>query len=308
MKIASFTVRHPLLTTMVALIVVILGFIAFRRLPIDLMPDISYPVLSISTTYENASPEIVEQLITRPIEEAMAALPGVEEISSVSSEGGSSVQLSFDWGANLDAAANDIRDRLDRVIDHLPEEAERPHLFKFDPSAIPILFLGAYGDIDPLVMQRILDEQVAYRLERVPGVASVDVFGGRHREIQVNLLPERMKALQVPVEQVLARIGSANLEAPLGTLYQGNYQRTLRASALFADLDQLSNTAVAAHDGAVIRLSQLAEIVDGSAREIRIARINGRPGVRIAVSKPRCSAPCAPSSCSSFSCRTSGAP
>jgi HAE1 family hydrophobic/amphiphilic exporter-1 len=285
MKIASFTVRHPLLTTMAALIVLILGFIAYRRLPIDLMPDISYPVLSISTNYPNASPQIVEQLITRPIEEAMAALPGVEEISSVSAEGGSSVQLSFAWGTNLEEAANDIRDRLDRVIDHLPEEADRPHLFKFDPSSSPILFLGAYGEIDPLVLRRILDEQVAYRLERVPGVASVDVFGGRQRQIQINLLAERMKTLQVPVEQVLARIGAANLEAPLGTIYQGNYQRTLRASALFMNLDQLRNTVVAAHDGAVIRLSQLAEIVDGSARETRIARINGRPGIRIAVSK-----------------------
>jgi HAE1 family hydrophobic/amphiphilic exporter-1 len=285
MKIASFTVRHPLFTTMVTLIVIILGFIAFQRLPIDLMPDISYPVLSIRTNYLNASPQIVEQLITRPIEEAMAALPGVEEISSVSSEGGSSVQLSFAWGTNLDAAANDIRDRLDRVIDRLPEEAERPHLFKFDPSSIPILFLGASSDIDPLVMRRILDEQVAYRLERVPGVASVDVFGGRQRQIQVNLLADRMKALEVPVDQVLARIGSANLEAPLGTVYQGNYQRTLRASAMFTDLDQLRNTVVAVHDGAPVRLSQLAEVADGAARETRIARINGRPGVRLAVSK-----------------------
>jgi HAE1 family hydrophobic/amphiphilic exporter-1 len=177
MKLSSFTVRHPILTTMIALIVVILGFVALRRLPLDLMPDISYPVLSINTSYPNSSPPIVEQLLSRPIEEAMGAVPGVEEITSVSSEGSSNVQLSFAWGTDLDTAAAEVRDRLDRVIPRLPEDADRPRLFKFDPANIPVMTLGAYAEMDPVYLRELIDEQVAYRLERVDGVAAVDVFG-----------------------------------------------------------------------------------------------------------------------------------
>ena len=137
MKIPAFTVRHPILTTMIALIVVILGFIAVRRLPLDLMPDISYPVLSISTSYPNSSPAIVEQLITRPVEEAMSAVPGVEEITSTSSEGDSHVELSFAWGTNLETAAADVRDRLDRVVPRLPDDAERPQPVQVRPRHHP---------------------------------------------------------------------------------------------------------------------------------------------------------------------------
>jgi HAE1 family hydrophobic/amphiphilic exporter-1 len=285
MKIPAFTVRHPILTTMIALIVVILGFIAVRRLPLDLMPDISYPVLSVSTSYPNSSPAIVEQLITRPVEEAMSAVPGVEEISSESSEGDSHVELSFAWGTNLETAAAEVRDRLDRVVPRLPDDAERPRLFKFDPASIPVMTLGAYGDVDPVYLRELIDEQVAYRLERVDGVASTDVFGGAQREIQVNLLPDRLQLLGVPVDQAIARIRSANVEAPLGSVVQGNYQRTMRSQALYENLDQLRDTVVAVRQGTPIPLSQVAQVSDGSVKVTRIARINGRPGIRLSVSK-----------------------
>jgi HAE1 family hydrophobic/amphiphilic exporter-1 len=285
MKIPAFTVRHPILTSMVALIVVILGFIAVRRLPLDLMPDISFPVLSISTSYPNSSPAIVEQLITRPVEEAMSAVPGVEEISSTSSEGDSHVELYFAWGTNLETAAADVRDRLDRVVSRLPDDADRPRLHKFDPATIPVMTLGAYGEVDPVYLRELIDEQVAYRLERVDGVASVDVFGGVQREIQVNLLPDRLELLGVPVDQVVGRLQSANVEVPLGSVVQGNYQRTLRSQALYENLDQLRDTVVAVRQGTPIPLKQVAEVSDGSVKVTRIARINGRPGIRLSVSK-----------------------
>jgi HAE1 family hydrophobic/amphiphilic exporter-1 len=139
MNISHFSVRRPVLTVMAALVVIIAGAISLQRLSIDLMPDITYPTLSISTEYENASPEEVEELITRPVEEAMSSVPGVEEVTSVSAEGRSSVRVTFSWGTDLDEAANDIRDRLDRVIPRLPEDAERPRLRKFDLASFPIL-------------------------------------------------------------------------------------------------------------------------------------------------------------------------
>ncbi len=270
---------------MIALIVIILGVIALRQLPLDLMPDISFPVLSINTTYTNSSPQIVEQLITRPVEEAMGAVPGVEQITSESAEGSSDVRIFFAWGTNLEAAANDVRDRLDRVIPRLPEDAERPRLFKFDPSSFPIMFLGLYGNVDPVYLRRLIDEQLTYRLERIDGVASVDIWGGVEREIQVNLLPDRLQVLGLSVDQVLSRINAANLESPVGAVTDGSFRRSLRASALYENLDQLRDTVVAVRDGTPIALRQVAEVVDGNAEVTRIARINGQPGIRMSVSK-----------------------
>src|SRR5699024_10039803 len=133
-----------------------------------------YPTLSISTTYLNASPEVMEELITRPLERAMAAVPGVEEISSVSAEGSSQVNILFTWGVDLETAANDVRDRLDRVAASLPDEADRPQLRKFDPASFPVLIMGAASRLDPLELRRLIDEQLSFRLERLPGVAAVD--------------------------------------------------------------------------------------------------------------------------------------
>jgi len=134
MNISRFAVHRPIFTIMVILIMIILGGVSLIRLPIDLLPDITYPTLTIRTYYENASPEEIEELVTRPIEGAMSAVPGVEEVSSVSAEGVSNVRMTFTWGTDLDAAANDIRDRLDRVIPDLPDEVERPTLLNSSPT------------------------------------------------------------------------------------------------------------------------------------------------------------------------------
>jgi HAE1 family hydrophobic/amphiphilic exporter-1 len=169
MNISRFSVHRPVFTTMIMLILIILGVISLSRLPIDLMPDMTYPVLSISTSYGNVAPQEIEQLITRPIEEAMSAVAGVEEVTSTSSEGRSTVRVSFAWGTDLGEAADDIRDRLDRVISRLPDDADRPSLRKFDPSAFPILILGASGNLDPTEMRNIVEDQVKTRIERIPG-------------------------------------------------------------------------------------------------------------------------------------------
>ena len=285
MNLARQSVQRPVLTTMVALIVVILGVISLQRLPIDLMPDISYPSLSVFVSYTNADPKVVEQLITKPIEEAMAAVPGIEEINSTSSEGQSSVRLAFAWGTDLEAAASDVRDRLDRVMGRLPDGVERPRMFRFDASSFPIMALGIVSDIDQVELRAIVEDQVSYRLERVPGVASAEVWGGLGRQVQINLVPERLEALDIPVDQILARVKAANVQAPVGTLYEGRAQRTLRTSGLLASLPQIEETTVAVRQGVPVRLGQVAEISDSFARPTRIARINGRPGIRLAVSK-----------------------
>lgn len=285
MTIAAFSVHRPVLITMLTLVVLLLGAVALVRLPVDLMPDITDPTLSVSTGYEDASPEIVEELVTRPIEEAMSAVPGVKEVTSTSSEGNSNVRVTFAWGTDLDAAASDIRDRLDRVVARLPDDADRPTLRKFDLASFPILVLGAASRMDPVQMRQVIDDEVKYRLERVPGVAAVDVRGGLEREIHVDVDPAKLKALGIQLDQVVERIGSANAMLPAGQVDAGPYEISVRTPGEYASLDELRQTVVAVRDGVSVRLGDFATVEDSSPRLRRVVRVNGLPGIRLAVNK-----------------------
>jgi len=285
MKATAFAVRRPIFATMVVLIVIILGGISLSRLPIDLMPDITFPTLSIMTNYENAAPEEMEELVTRPIEEAVSAVPGVEEVSSISSEGSSNVRVTFNWGTDLDAAANDIRDRLDRVIPRLPDEADRPFLRKFDLASFPVLILGASSRLDPVQMLRIIEEQVKYRIERVAGVAALDVWGGLNREIHVNIDPDKIKAVRLSLNEVLDRIRAGNVNLPAGSIDRGNYEVTIRTPGHYRNLDELRATVIAEREGAPVLLGEIARIEDSWERVTRIVRVDGEPGVRLSVNK-----------------------
>jgi len=270
---------------MLILVVLVLGFISFTRLPIDLMPNITFPTLVVSTSYPNTAPEEMEQIITRPIEEALSSVPGVEEIFSVSSQGSSSVRVMFDWGTNLEEAANDIRERIDRIIRRFPEEIQRPSLRKFDPAQMPILMVGILSELDPLQVRKIIDEQVSYRLERVPGVASADVWGGLQREIQVNLFPEKVKALGLPLDVIISKIRQENIDIPAGTIEKGNYEIVVRVPGVYTNIEQIKDTIVAIREGAAIRLKDIASVEDTHRRITRVARINDLPGIRMAIYK-----------------------
>ncbi|HOL65862.1 MAG TPA: efflux RND transporter permease subunit [bacterium] len=285
MNLSAFCVRRPKLTMMAMLSALIIGGIALRRLPIDLMPDISYPTLVLSSTYENASPEEMEELVTRPIEEAVSAVPGVEEISSESSEGRSQVRVSFSWGTDLDVAANDVRDRVDRIISRLPEDMDRPRLMKFDPSSMPILIMGASSVLDPIQLRKVIDDQIKYRLERIPGVASLDIRGGLEREIRVSLYASRIKALGIPLEQILNAIKASNVTQPAGSVERGHYDVIIRTPGEYTSLEQIRETVVAVIGGVPVRLKEIASVEDRAQKVTRIVRVNGRPGVYLAVTK-----------------------
>ncbi|MCC8166764.1 MAG: efflux RND transporter permease subunit [Planctomycetes bacterium] len=283
MNIAKFSIHRPIFTTMVTLIVVIIGGISLVRLPIDLMPDITNPVISIQTEYENASPEVVEELVTRPIEEAMAAVPGAEEVTSNSSEGNSNVTVKFAWGTDLDVAVSDIRDRIDQVINRLPDDAERPTLFKFDFAATPIVFIGISSEMDPVEMRRLIEDQIKFRIESINGVASMTIFGGREREVSVDIDPYRLKAMNVSLDQVMTVLQRANINRPAGYVDVGNLEVTIRAPGEFASVEEIRQTVITVRDGVPIRIGDIATVTDGMNRVRRVSRINAKDGVRVAI-------------------------
>jgi HAE1 family hydrophobic/amphiphilic exporter-1 len=285
MNIAYGPVRRPVLTFIVFFIVVLLGVVSLSRLSIDLMPEITYPTISVITSYGNVGPQEMEELVSRPLEEALAAVQGVEEITSTSTEGRSMVRVSFEWGTDLDVAANDIRDRVDRAMGRLPEDIERPMIRKFDLSAFPILILGASGELDPLDLRQIVEDQVKYRLERTPGVAAVDIWGGLNREIHVSLRAGQLKALGLSTDEILAALRNENRNIPAGLFDKGNLEVLMRTQGEFTSIEEIKNTVVTLRDGVPIQVRDVADVADLSEEVRQTIRIDGKPGLRVSISK-----------------------
>lgn len=283
MRLAAFCARRPVLTVMVTLIGISIGLNSLGRLPVDLFPEIDYPSMRISTIYEGAAPEEVETQVLRTIENAVAPVAGVRRMTSVAAEGQGDVSLSFDWGADIDAAANDIRERLDRAARDLPDEVDRPRLRMFDPGDRPILIVGVAADLDPIELRRIAEDRIQDRLERIPGVGALDVWGGLEREIEVAVDQGRLQARRLALSDVRDALLDADFEVAAGQREEGRLARSLRVPGRITDLDELREVAVdRAEDGAVTRLGDLAEIRDTHERETRRIRIDGEPGIRLA--------------------------
>ncbi|KMQ50026.1 acriflavin resistance protein [Chitinispirillum alkaliphilum] len=281
----TLPVRRPILTIVIYLVVLVTGLFSLSRLPIDLMPEITLPTITVVTGYSNAGPREVEQLVTRPIEGALAGIQGIEEIVSTSSEGSSTVRVSFVWGTDLDEAVNDMRDRIDRILGRLPAEAERPFIRKFDLSAFPVMILGVVSDMDLLRVRQIVEDQVQYRLERVNGVASVDLRGGTRREIQVALSSSALEAFGVSSDMVVNALRQENRNVPAGSVEQGSREVIVRTLAEYENIDDVRNTIITVRNGAVVRVADVAEVRDGFEESTSVIRINGVPGVQLAVSK-----------------------
>lgn len=285
MNLPRFSVARPVFTTMAMLIIVVLGVVSLSRLQIDLLPDVELPTLTVRTTYEGASPEVVERLVTQTIEEIVATVPGVEEMTSVSSEGSSTVRVSFEWGTDIDQAATDVRAVLEDEANELPDEVDRPQIRKFDIASFPVVILGVGSTLDPVELTELIDKQVRYRFARLPGVAQVDLWGGFDREVRIELDPARIKALGLPLNLVLDAIRDANLDLPAGEIEEGQYEVTLRAPAEFQNLDEIRDTVVTLRAGAPITLGEIAQIKDTYRKLSRIVRVNGKRGLRIGVRK-----------------------
>jgi len=284
-NLPGLSVRRPITTIMLTLIVVVIGSFALSRLRIDLLPNVETPTLTISTSYEGASPEVVERQVTQIIEEIVATVPGVEEITSSSEEGSSRVRVTFVWGTDLDEASIELRATIEDELEELPEEIDRPRIKNYDIASFPVVLLGVSSDIDPVELTQLCEDQVRYRFGRIPGVAQVDLWGGFNREVRIELHEEKIKALDVPLNQVLDAVRNANLDLPAGRIEQGQYEVTLRAPSEFQNLDQIRDTAVAVRQGAPITIGQIADVVDTYEKPTEIERINGERGIRVAIRK-----------------------
>ncbi|MDH5536927.1 MAG: efflux RND transporter permease subunit, partial [Betaproteobacteria bacterium] len=285
MSLVEASVKRPVFTAMVTLVVVILGLVSVTRLQVDLLPSIELPSMTIRTQYEGASPVVMERMVTQIVEEIVATVPGVKEMVSESTEGSSSVRVTFAWGTDIDTAAVDMQSTLLQEASELPENVVGPRIYKFDIDSFPVVLLGVSSSLDPVELTELIEDQIRYRFARVPGVAQVDPWGGYSREVRIELDPDRLRALGLPLDQVLAAIRDANLDLPAGRIEQGQYQLTLRAPAEFKSLDEVRATVVARRAGGVVTIGQIAKVRDTYERLERIIRVNGERGLRLAIRK-----------------------
>ncbi|MHC4939989.1 MAG: efflux RND transporter permease subunit [Planctomycetota bacterium] len=285
MNLPRAAVSRPVFTTMATLIVVILGTVSLLRLRIDLLPNVELPTATVRTQWEGASPEVMERQVTQILEEIIATVPGVEEMTSESSEGNSRIRVTFGWGTDIDAAALDLQATIEDEINELPDNIVRPRVSKFDIASFPVVILGISSSLDPVELTEFIEDQIRYRFARIPGIAQVDTWGGFNREVRVELDPDRLRAFQIPLDTILDRIRDSNLDLPAGKIEAGRHEVSLRAPAEFQNLDELRNTVVLNREGSVVTLGQVAEIHDTYEKLTRIVRVNGQRGLRVAIRK-----------------------
>jgi len=286
MSPSEFSINRPVTILMAVLILILLGGIAFVRLPVDLMPDIVYPTISVRAEYPGVAPEEMENLVARPLEDAFSSAPGVEEITSTSTEGSTSIQVSFNYGTDLDEAANELRIRLDRRRNALPEDMDPPVMFKFDVSQFPIMFLTvSSNDLDAKTLRHFVEKQLQYRLERVPGVAQLSVRGGLRREIHVDLNLEKLRALNLSVAQVVRIVSQENLNRPVGPVKEGRFEVLLRTQGEFQNLEQIRSLVVTTRRGVPVYLRDIATVEDSHEEVRQMVSVNGSSAVRLFVNK-----------------------
>ncbi len=285
MSIPRLAIQRPVTMFMISAVITLLGLISLTRLPVDLMPEFEQPTLNVRTSYPGVGPLEIEELITRPLEQAVSAVPGIVRVTSSSSEGNSQVQLNFEWGSDLSEAADEVRTRVDRMRGRLPEDADPPTIFKFDSNQLPVAQIGIEGDYDPVTLREIAQNEIAPRFERVDGVAAVTVNGGVRRQIHVKLSKEKITALNLSVNNVVNTLRNENQNTPLGEIYQGNSTFLVRSQGQFQNLEDIRNVVVMTRDSVPVYMRDIADVQDTTEQRRSFMLINGKPGVQIQVQK-----------------------
>jgi HAE1 family hydrophobic/amphiphilic exporter-1 len=285
-NLPRFSVSHPVTTLMVFAGVIIIGLVALFRLPIDQMPDIEPPFISVITTYPGAAAEDVERKVTKVIENNLSIVNNLKELTSVSRESLSVVRCQFEYGADLEAAANDIRDRLEFAKRDLPQDAEEPVLFKFSTAMFPILLYGVTATESYGRLRDIINDEVADPLKRLPGVGAAQAAGGLDRQINVQVDPERLLARGLTFARLAAVLAAENLTLPAGSLKVGVTEYLLRVPGEFSDVEQIRQVVVRrGENGEVVYLKDVADVEDAFKEPTYVTEFDGRPGMIVFVQK-----------------------
>ncbi len=286
MKLARIAVDRPVTVYMFYLAVVLLGFVSLRELAVDLLPDISYPRLSVITRYPGVAPEEMETLITAPLESAVSRIPRLRRVESISKEGVSYLALEFDWGTNMDFTMLHTREQLDSARDRFPEDAESPTIIPLDPQSRPIITLAVSGDRGLLELKEFAEELVKPRLEQIEGVGSAEITGGVEREIQIEADPRRLALYGLTIDDIARRVDSFNRNLQGGTIRKGTFKYALRVVGEFETLEEIGEISLkVTGEGGVVRLRDVAVVRDDIKERQGMTRLDGAESIGLLVRK-----------------------
>ena len=279
-SLSKLAVDRPITFLMGTLILLGFGLFGLQNLRLNLYPDVSFPTITVYTSYEGVAPEDIETLVTRPIEESVGSISGIRRVRSLSSQGASVVKLNFEWGTDLYEAENDVRKELGFVERSIPDDAETPLVFSYDPNQEPIVVLTLTSNARSSRELRTYSKQVLeQRIERINGIASAETSGGLERQINVRIDNEKMRLYNVSIAEISQKLQQENIQVPAGQLTEGNTNYSLRTLGEFKNVDQIRNTIITVRDGQPLLLKDVAEVIDGIEQPIGNVRVNGENGI-----------------------------
>ncbi|MBP7792449.1 MAG: efflux RND transporter permease subunit [Candidatus Goldbacteria bacterium] len=285
MKIVDFSVDRPVAISMLFAALLFGGIVAFFGLGLDLLPKLDFPMLTISTTYENAGPEDVEEIVTKTLESVASTATNLKHIYSSSQAGTSTIRLEFEWGTNLDAVTEDIRSKISRIKKFLPDTVDEPIIIKSDISMMPVLIYSISGISDQIYLKQYVEDNIVPAIERVEGVGTVFALGGLTREIQVRIDNKRLKSYNLSSDQITNILRYQNINVSGGYIVKGYTEYLVRVVGEYKNINEIRNTIIANYEGTPIYLKDVAEVVDTYKDKRHYTRVDGEPSVLLAVSK-----------------------
>lgn len=278
MFLSDLSIKRPVLMTMVVFVFVVVGIFSFVQLGVDLFPKIEFPYVSVVTIYPGAGPEEIETLLNEPLEEQVSAVSGVKNTYSIAQEGVSVVLVELQLGEDVDIAAIDIKDKISSIRINLPTDIEEPVIQKFEMGAQAVISLSVSGDRPLEELYTLADKVIKPEMQRISGLANVDIIGAKEREIQVTLSTELMRAYSISPLQVVGALAAENLTLPAGRIDRGRSEYTLRLDGEFASVDDIRALRISTASGP-IRLDRIAKVTDGFAEQRELARFNSQPTI-----------------------------
>lgn len=285
MKLPAFSVKHPVTTTMVFLSLLILGLVSLSQLGLELLPDITYPTAAVYTPYPGVGPEEIESSLTEPIEDAVSTLNGVQRLSSVSSEGVSMVVVNFTWQTNMDTIVSEIREKVTAIEDDLPAAAERPSIVRFNPEFLPSIVLTVSSPTPGLDLRRLAEQRIVPQLEKIEGVATVQLFGGKIAAVTCTLDLNSIRKLDIPILNILRVFEGENVNLPAGSINVEDRNIVLRTLGEFNSLQDIEEVLIGYREGVPVYLGDVAEVKLGHLPREQFFRTERGDGVQLAVRK-----------------------
>lgn len=287
MSLVDTAIKRPVTVWMFTFAVILFGLVGLSRLAVNLLPELTYPTLTVRTNYTGAAPGEIEQLITKPIEEAVGVVKGLRKISSISKAGQSDVLLEFEWQTTMDITSLEVREKLDLIT--LPLDVEKPLILKFNPSLDPIIRLGLQSQDNSIAsltkLRTFAEYDIKRQLESLLGVASVKLGGGLEQEYQVIIDQHKLAQLNLTSQQIINRINAENINISAGKLIDGNTQYLVRTLNQFTNISQIGELVVYRENDKIIYLNDIAKVIDGYKERTDITRINAGEAVELAIYK-----------------------